>query len=157
MVYIVYKTTCLVNNKIYIGVHQTENPNIFDGYLGRGFFINRNHYLKNPCSPLHYAIIKYGVENFKRETLYEFNTEEEAYKMEEILVTEEFIKRSDTYNVAIGGKGRPRPTNEVYQFSTDGELINSYKSAIEASKIMDRNDSNIRDACVNKRTCAGFL
>ena len=32
MKYIVYKTTCLVNNKIYIGVHQTYNPDIFDGF-----------------------------------------------------------------------------------------------------------------------------
>lgn len=32
MKFIVYKTTCLVNGKIYIGVHQTEDPNIFDGY-----------------------------------------------------------------------------------------------------------------------------
>ncbi len=35
MNYIVYKTTCLVNNKIYVGVHRTEDPNIFDGYFRR--------------------------------------------------------------------------------------------------------------------------
>ena len=34
MKYIVYKTTCQVNGKCYIGKHQTENPDIFDGYLG---------------------------------------------------------------------------------------------------------------------------
>jgi hypothetical protein len=27
MKYIVYKTTCLINNKIYIGVHKTEKLN----------------------------------------------------------------------------------------------------------------------------------
>ena len=32
MKYIVYLTTNLVNNKIYIGVHQTDNPDVFDGY-----------------------------------------------------------------------------------------------------------------------------
>ena len=26
MKYIVYKTTCLVNSKIYIGYHRTSNP-----------------------------------------------------------------------------------------------------------------------------------
>ena len=46
MKYIVYKTTCLINNKIYIGVHQTENPEIFDGYLGRGYFIGKSHYTR---------------------------------------------------------------------------------------------------------------
>lgn len=34
MKYIVYKTTNIVNQKIYIGVHQTLNPDKFDGYLG---------------------------------------------------------------------------------------------------------------------------
>ena len=37
MNYIVYKTTCLINNKIYVGVHHTNNPDVFDGYLGRQF------------------------------------------------------------------------------------------------------------------------
>lgn len=36
MKYIVYLTTNLVNKKIYIGVHGTENPDKFDGYLGNG-------------------------------------------------------------------------------------------------------------------------
>ena len=31
--FIVYCTTNIVNNKIYIGVHKTENPDIFDGYI----------------------------------------------------------------------------------------------------------------------------
>ena len=35
MKYIVYKTTNLINGKIYIGVHRT-NPDIFDGYIGCG-------------------------------------------------------------------------------------------------------------------------
>ena len=29
MKYIVYQTTSKVNNKIYIGIHKTENPYIF--------------------------------------------------------------------------------------------------------------------------------
>lgn len=62
MKYIVYKTTCLVNDKIYVGVHQTHDPNKFDGYLGRGFYKNHTKYLKNPEAPFHYALIKYGVE-----------------------------------------------------------------------------------------------
>ena len=37
--YIVYCTTCTANNKIYVGVHRT-NPDVFDGYIGNGVFIN---------------------------------------------------------------------------------------------------------------------
>lgn len=48
MKYIVYKTTCLVNNKIYIGVHGTENPEIFDGYIGDGISSYFTYYIKHP-------------------------------------------------------------------------------------------------------------
>lgn len=53
--YIVYKTTNLINNKIYVGRHCTNK--LEDGYLGSGgnYFIN--------------ALRKYGVENFKRDTI----------------------------------------------------------------------------------------
>lgn len=34
--WIVYCTTCIVNNKIYIGVHKTKTPDVFDGYIGGG-------------------------------------------------------------------------------------------------------------------------
>lgn len=33
MKYIVYYTVCTENNKIYIGVHKTENPEVFNGYI----------------------------------------------------------------------------------------------------------------------------
>lgn len=157
MKYIVYKTTCLINNKIYIGVHETENPEIFDGYLGRGFFINRNHYLTNPIAPFHYALIKHGVDNFKRDILHVFETEKEAYNKEEELVNEDFVNSSETYNVALGGKGRPRPKQPVYQFDFNGNLLKSYTSALEVSKIFEICISNIGDAINNKRTCKGFL
>jgi hypothetical protein len=157
MKYIVYKTTCLINNKIYIGVHKTENPDIFDGYLGNGFNLNNTHYLNYPIRPFHFAIIKHGISNFKRDILYVFEKEEDAYIKESELVTEEFINSDKTYNTSLGGKGRPRPYNFVYQFDFNGNLLKSYESAIEASKIIERDISNIYGAINEKRTCNGFL
>ena len=37
--YLVYKTTCLVNGKIYIGQHQTYDLN--DGYIGSGIELQK--------------------------------------------------------------------------------------------------------------------
>jgi hypothetical protein len=157
MKYIVYKTTCLINNKIYIGVHKTEDPNIFDNYLGRGFFINTTHYLTYPVAPFHYALIKHGVSNFKRDILYVFENEEDAYNKESDIVTEEFINSDQTYNVSLGGKGRPRPQQVIYQFDFNGNLLKVYDSVLEVSKIIDCNSPNIYEAINNKRTCKGFL
>lgn len=48
MKYIVYKTTCLINDKIYIGVHKTTDPNIFDGYIGDGIATYFTYFIRNP-------------------------------------------------------------------------------------------------------------
>lgn len=45
----------------------------------------------------------------------------------------------------------------VFQFNFNGELVNSYNSALEASKIIEREVSNIYDAINNKRTCKNSL
>jgi len=88
MYYTVYKITCLKNDKIYIGVHKTEN--LDDSYLGSGRYITR-------------AINKYGKENFKKEVLYIFNNPEEMFAKEKELVTEEFVKQRNNYNCKPGG------------------------------------------------------
>lgn len=155
--YIVYKTTCLINNKIYIGVHKTENPDIFDGYLGRGFKIGETKYLKNPIAPFHHAIVKYGQENFKRETLFVFNTEDEAYNKEAEIVDLDFINRNDTYNVALGGKCRPKPFKPVYMFDYEGNLIQEFSSALEGAKTFDGVHTCIYTAIKIKHSVYGKL
>lgn len=92
MRYTIYQTTNKINGKIYIGKHQTENPN--DAYLGSGIAL-RN------------AIKKYGIENFEKVILFDFDTEQEMNDKERELITEEFVKRKDTYNKGVGGEGGP--------------------------------------------------
>lgn len=104
MKYIVYQTTCVINNKIYIGVHATMDPDIFDGYLGCGVYTNRPSTYSRPNTPFKCAVKKYGIKKFIRTTIQIFDTEEAAYKLEEVLVNEEFVKREDTYNLALGGR-----------------------------------------------------
>lgn len=88
MLYLVYKITNLVNNKIYIGFHGTNN--IDDGYMGSGKLIKK-------------AITKYGVESFSKEVLKIFDNKKEAEDFERLLVNKEFVEREDTYNMSIGG------------------------------------------------------
>jgi len=92
MYYTIYKTTNNINNKFYIGKHQTTNP--YDNYYGSG-------------KKLELAIKKYGKENFTKEVLFIFDNEVEMNLKEKELITEEFVNRKDTYNVGIGGEGGP--------------------------------------------------
>lgn len=91
IIFIVYKTTNLINGSIYIGIHKQKGSE-FDGYLGSGLLLRR-------------AIGKYGVDNFKRETLYEYDSLGESREMERELVNKDFCIREDTYNISIGGTG----------------------------------------------------
>ena len=45
----------------------------------------------NPKYPFQFAVKKYGTSNFKRTTLYTFNTEDEAYTKERELVNLQFV------------------------------------------------------------------
>ena len=90
MYYLIYKITNVLNNKIYIGKHKTDNIN--DEYMGSGKILFE-------------ALKKYGLNNFKKEILFECKNEEEMNQKEKELVNEEFVKRVDTYNIKTGGEG----------------------------------------------------
>jgi hypothetical protein len=60
---IVYKTTNLINGKMYIGVDSKNDKT----YLGSGKILKK-------------SISKYGIENFRKEIIMEFKTDKEAYE-----------------------------------------------------------------------------
>lgn len=131
MKYLVYLTVCIPNNKIYIGVHQVENPDVFCGYIGCGVNIYSPSSYKKSKTPFQYAVNKYGVKNFKRFTLAVFDTKEEAFELEKLLVTKEFIKRDDNYNYKIGGEGgcAPQRVVKVYMYDLNGNFVQEFESA----------------------------
>lgn len=160
MKHIVYKTTCLVNNKIYIGVHKTENPDIFDGYLGNAIYKNQTYHIKHPTQAFHYAVRKYGVDNFVREVLFVFDDRKQALLKEAELVNKDFVKLDTNYNVALGGNGGCLVSNSgyiVHQFTLNGQYVCKYDSISDCSKIMEKSNTTINDAIKYKRACAGFL
>lgn len=158
MKYIVYKTTCLVNNKIYIGVHGTQDD-VFDGYIGNGLYITSLN--KKPSTIFKKAVKKYGAKNFKRETLFEYPYTEEgkqqAYKKEAELVNRQFLQRKDVYNMCLGGK-IPSSVNErmVAQYDMDGKYIKFFWSIPEAALATDISKSGIQYACANNTYCAEY-
>jgi len=92
MYYYVYQITNLLNNKIYVGKHKSAKHPSENGYYGSGKQITA-------------AIKKYGIENFKKEVLYYCSSLEEMADKEAEVVTEDFVKRIDTYNMHKGGTG----------------------------------------------------
>lgn len=90
---LIYKTTNLINEKIYVGRHVQYDTSAFDGYLGSGVLITR-------------AIEKYGEENFVREiienvTHADIVNEREIFWIAELSATD----RNIGYNIFPGGGG----------------------------------------------------
>ena len=103
MKYTIYKITNILNNKFYIGKHQTMDEN--DSYYGSGKAIKE-------------AILKYGKENFIKEVLFTFDNELEMNLKEKELITEEFVNRKDTYNIGVGGEGGAHFKNKTHSSET---------------------------------------
>jgi hypothetical protein len=97
--HIIYKTTCLVTGRYYVGMHSTDDLN--DTYLGSGLRLLR-------------SVKKYGADQHRREILEDLPTREAASSREKELITEEMRADPECLNCGAGGLGavdRP-PTTE---------------------------------------------
>lgn len=157
MKYIVYLTTNLVNKKIYIGVHKTENPEVFDGYLGCGVKVSDRSTYRYCHTPFESAVNKYGPDKFIRKTLKVFSKLEDALDLERWLVDAEFIKRKDTYNISLGGGLPPVKVKTIYQYALDGEFIKEWDSITEASIYYKCSSSSIGKAIFDRTPSLKYL
>jgi hypothetical protein len=118
----------MINGKIYVGVHKTQ-PMKFDYYKGSG-------------KALKQAFKKYGIQNFKTVSLFEFDRAEQAYTMESLIVNESFVKRADTYNLVLGGgtdlSGNKKGCSVHNKGKTCEELYGVERSIIIKKQISDR-------------------
>lgn len=158
MKYIVYCTTNKVNNYIYIGVHKTENPDIFDYYYGCGVWKNDKKTYIHPKTKFQYAIKEFGFSNFIRNTIKVFDNSEDAYCLEAELVDEEFLKRPDVYNMVLGGRGGSDvEAIKTYQYDEQGNFIKEYCSITYAARAMNRHMKTIWRAIKWKIKAAGYF
>lgn len=88
MFYTIYKTTNSITNEFYVGQHATSD--LDDGYLGSGVDLLQ-------------SVKKYGKENFIKEILYIFDTEEEMNNKEIEIVDESFLSNPLVLNKQPGG------------------------------------------------------
>jgi len=151
--YTIYKITNLLNGMIYIGQHVTENLN--DSYMGSSKYLKRD-------------IIDFGLQNFKKEILFIFETKEEMIAKEKELVNKEFTKRIDTYNRSLGGGGlytlgqvsvKDKEGNTLMVSIQDprylnGELIGISKNTVT---VKDKNDNYLKVLINDPKYLSGEL
>lgn len=123
MKYIIYKTTNTINGKFYIGLHETDN--IDDGYLGSGILLKQ-------------SIEKHGKENFKKDILYIFDNKQDMIDKEKEIVNEDFVKRSDVYNMSKGGYGLCTLTDE-----RKSEAITKMRNTFKSVDLKERSRKRI--------------
>ena len=128
----IYKTTNILNNKFYIGMHSTTN--LKDGYVGSG-------------THLRHAIRKYGVANFKFEIIEWCDNREKLIQREKEIITEEYINDVNCYNIKPGGLGGFN--NKEHQFKC------SQAAGIKHRERMI-NDSEYREKCSKKTSESNY-
>ena len=95
----IYKTTNLINRKIYVGQHSTDK--LEDGYIGCGIY-GQSDATENIL--FHRAVRKYSYKNFRREII-EFCESEDELSNREIFWIRELKSQDSTigYNISRGG------------------------------------------------------
>lgn len=110
---VVYKTTNMVNGKIYVGKYEGDR----ESYLGSGYILKK-------------AIKKYGKENFKREIIERCNSIKELIEKEKYWIkTLDCTNPKIGYNVAEGGTG-----GNTYLGKSEEEMIEIKRKISESGK-----------------------
>lgn len=98
----IYKITNLINQKTYIG----QAINVSKRWSDHRAAAIHNH----PVQPIHYALIKYGLENFDFEAIASCKTQDDANFIETELVKQynSYIEDGKGYNATLGGMNAPK-------------------------------------------------
>lgn len=152
---IIYKYTCSVTEKVYIG-QTVDEKGRKHGHMSSCWKYNSHFYL---------AVRKYGWKNFTYKIIFETKSKDRK-KLNLLLdIMEKFyIKKYDSfkngYNSTLGGKdvrevkkcSNPR---KIGQFSNNGELISTWPSAKEIERSLNLNSIKVIQSCKGLRGFVG--
>lgn len=144
----VYEIKNKINGRKYIGKRSCSCDIDEDKYMGSG-------------KALKLAINKYGIDNFEKKIIGEFDTEAEAYNFEKLIIEElGACENSLYYNIAEGGVGGNKlkgktPLEIMYINKKHSESISKEKNHRYGKHLTDEHknkisESNKRDWAVNK-------
>jgi hypothetical protein len=142
--HIIYKTTCTITGKFYLGMHSTDNLN--DGYLGSGSILSR-------------SIKKYGRENHTCEVIELLQDRKSLSLREEQIITPELRLNKMCMNIRSGGTGnqpgkalkaetREKMSASLKKMWAD-LLASGYQRPSQTSEHIEKRVAKIRDV---KRT-----
>lgn len=126
-IHYIYKTTCNITKRYYIGMHSTSN--LEDGYLGSG-------------KRLRYSIRKYGKENHTKEILEFLPTREELIIRESEIVDKILISDKMNMNLCVGGQGGFISSDGVKKGRKKTDKILLEKYGKDFRKIISKNYQN---------------
>ena len=98
-IHYLYKTTCVITGRYYIGMHSTTN--IDDGYMGSG-------------KRLGFSIKKHGKENHTKEIIGFFDSRELLIEGEKKVITSDMIVDKMCMNLCAGGNGWNSNHNKAF-------------------------------------------
>lgn len=137
-IHTVYKITCLINNKIYIGYTSKKIEHRLKGHFKKAKYNKTNHKFSN-------AILKYGKINFIIESIFETNDKNIALEKEIY-----YIKIYDTikkgYNLSTGGEcgasGVKKKLTEEHKEKIRLASLNK-KVSDETKKLISKNHADV--------------
>ncbi len=139
-IHYLYKTTCLVTGRYYVGMHSTSK--LEDGYMGSG-------------KRLRYSIRKYGIDNHKKEILEFFESRDLLIEAEKKAITEDMITDRNCMNLKLGGTGGF--VNEEHRKKAQSAASKAFKEKILNDEEFKKSFSEIKKENTKKRILQGTI
>jgi hypothetical protein len=115
----IYKTTCIITNRFYIGMHSTDN--LEDGYVGSG-------------KRLWHSINKHGKENHVCEILEFLPDRKSLAEREKEIVNIEMLNEKLCMNLALGGEGGFSSIEHELKFKESSKKNQGFKNTIHSKR-----------------------